>query len=240
MVKNFEEFYEELLKCGFSMGGGSSKGIFAIIPYDWKEQEHLDVPAKWHTGDPDTDPWEWRMRVLEERKDIAYSKLFFNVSGYITKEWYPYFISVRRNVSSQGSRQGRSFDEAYESGEISQTAKTVYDIVSGNGAAALHEIKLLGGFGKDDKSRFDKAVTELQMKMYITMCGRTSKKSRTGEEYGWKATVFTTPEEFFGGDFIAKAMEIPHKEAEEKIREQILKLNPQAEEKKIKKFIFGK
>lgn len=231
MVKNFEEFCGELTKCGFSMGGGSSKGIFAVIPYDWKEQEHLDVPAKWHTGDKETDPWEWRMRVLEERKDIAYSKLFFNASGYITKEWYPYFISVRR--------QGRNFSEAYESGEISQTAKTVYDIVSGNGAAALHEIKLLGAFAKEDKSRFDKAVTELQMKMYITMCGRTSKKSRTGEEYGWKATVFTTPEEFFGGDFIAKAMEIPPKEAEEKIREQILKLNPQAEEKKIKKFIYG-
>ena len=213
------------------MGGGSSKGIFAIIPYDWKEQEHLDVLAKWHTGDPETDPWEWRMRVLEERDDIAYSKLFFNASGYITKEWYPYFISVRR--------QGRNFAEAYESGEINQTAKTVYDIVSWNGAAALHEIKLLGGFGKEDKSRFDKAVTELQMKMYITMCGRTAKKSRTGEEYGWKATVFTTPEEFFGGDFIAKAMEIPTKEAEEKIREQILKLNPNAEERKIKKFIYG-
>ena len=71
MVKNFEEFCAELLRCGFSMGGGSSKGIFAIIPYDWKEQEHLDVLAKWHTGDPETDPWEWRMRVLEERDDIA-------------------------------------------------------------------------------------------------------------------------------------------------------------------------
>lgn len=231
MVKNFEEFCAELLKSGFSMGGGSSKGIYAVIPYDWKEQEDLDVPAKWHTGDPETDPWEWRMRVLEERDDLAYAKLFFNASGYITKEWYPYFIAVRR--------QGRDFAEAYESGEISYTAKSVYDIVSGNGAAALHEIKLLGGFGKEDKSRFDKAVTELQMKTYITMCGRTAKKSRAGEEYGWKATVFTTPEEFFGGDFIAQAMEISPKEAEEKIRGQIVKLNPQAEEKKIKKFIYG-
>lgn len=231
MVKNFNEFCEELLRCGFSLGGGNAKGIFAVIPYDWQAPVAEDNPVRWHTGDPETDPWEWRMRVLEERKDIAYSKLFFNASGYITKEWYPYFIAARR--------QGRDLAEAYESGEISQTAKTVYDIVSGNGFAALHEIKLLGGFGKDSKSSFDKAVTELQMKMYITMCGRTSKKSRTGEEYGWKATVFTTPEEFFGGDLIAKAMEIPPKEAEEKIREQVLKLNPNAEERKIKKFIYG-
>ncbi|MCM1523367.1 MAG: hypothetical protein NC120_02805 [Ruminococcus sp.] len=231
MIANYNEFCSELLKCGFSMGGGSSKGIFALIPYNWEEQEFLDVPAKWHTGDPETDPWEWRMRVLEERVDIAYSKLFFNGAGYITKEWYPYFISVRR--------RGKSFEEAYRDGELSHEAKIIYDTVSGNGAAALHEIKLLGGFGKDDKSRFDKAVVQLQMKMYITMCGRTVKRGSSGNPYGWNVTVFTTPENYFGEDLIAGGMSIPQNEAEEKIRSQILKLNPEADEKKIKKFIFG-
>lgn len=231
MVKNFEDFCTELLRCGFSLGGGNAKGIFAIIDYDWQAVLSDDNPVRWHTGDPETDPWEWRMRVLEERNDIVYSKLFFNSSGYITKEWYPYFISTRRH--------GTDFTAAYENGEISHTAKTVYDIVSGHGAAALHEIKLLGGFAKEDKSRFDKAVTELQMKMFITMCGRVSRKSHTGEEYGWKATVFTTPESFFGEEFIAEALKIPVKEAEEKIRGQVLKLNPSAEERKIKKFIYG-
>lgn len=231
MVKNFENFCTELLRCGFSLGGGNAKGIFAIIDYDWQAVLPEDNPVRWHTGDPETDPWEWRMRVLEERSDIVYSKLFFNSSGYITKEWYPYFISARRH--------GTDFTAAYENGEISHTAKTVYDIVSGHGAAALHEIKLLGGFAKEDKSRFDKAVTELQMKMFITMCGRVSRKSHTGEEYGWKATVFTTPESFFGEEFIAEALKIPVKEAEEKIRGQVLKLNPSAEERKIKKFIYG-
>ncbi len=50
----------------------------------------------WHTEDPETDPWEWRIRVLDEYTDIAYGKLFFRKSGYITKEWYPYFLAVRR------------------------------------------------------------------------------------------------------------------------------------------------
>ena len=44
------------------------------------------------------------MRVLEEREDIAYSKVFFRTSGYITREWYPYFYAVRR--------KGESFQEA--------------------------------------------------------------------------------------------------------------------------------
>ena len=68
MINNFSDFCNELLKCGFSMGGGNAKGIYAVIPYDWKTQESVDSPVKWHTGDPETDPWEWRMRVLEENK----------------------------------------------------------------------------------------------------------------------------------------------------------------------------
>lgn len=231
MISKFSDFCDEILKCGFSLGGGNDKGIFAVINYAWNDQENIESPVKWHTGDPETDPWQWRMRVLEERGDIAYSKVFFRTSGYITKEWYPYFLSVRR--------QGKSFEQAYADGEVSYAAKTIYDIVSENGSMPLHEIKRLGGFTKEDKSRFDRAITDLQMKMYITMCGRTSKLNKSGEEYGWNVTVFCTPEKLFGKDFVEKAMKIPVEEAYEKIRAQVLRLNPKAEEKKIKKFIFG-
>lgn len=224
---NFGEFCSELLKCGFSMGGGS-KGIYAIIPYDWKEQEFLDYPAKWHTGDPVTDPWEWRMRVLEERSEFAYAKVFFGVSGYITKEWYPYFLSVRRH--------GKSFEEAYNDGVISQTAKRIYDLVSDNGKLAVHEIKQLGGLEKCKD--FDKALTELQMKMYLTMCGRAPKLNKNGEPYGWNSTVFCTPEVFWNDEEVF-SRNISEAEAAEAIGRQVLKLNPEAAERKIKKFIFG-
>lgn len=224
---NFAEFCDELLKCGFSLGG-NSKGIYAIIPYDWKEQEFLDYPAKWHTGDPETDPWEWRMRVLEERSEFAYAKAFFNVSGYITKEWYPYFLSVRRH--------GKSFEETYNDGEISQTAKRIYELVSDNGRLAVHEIKQLGGLEKCKD--FDKALTELQMKMYLTMCGRAPKLNKNGEPFGWYSTVFCTPEVFWNDEAVF-SQNIPEEKAAAAIGQQVLKLNPEAAERKIKKFIFG-
>ncbi len=224
---NFGEFCDELLKCGFSLGGGS-KGIFAIVPYDWREQEQFDFPVKWHTGDPETDPWEWRMRVLEERSEFAYAKVFFGVSGYISKEWYPYFLSVRR--------QGKSFEEAYNDGNISQTAKRIYELVSDNGRLAVHEIKQLGCLEKCKD--FDKALTELQMKMYLTMCGRAPKLNKNGEPYGWTSTVFCTPEAFWNDDAVF-SRNIPEAEAAEAIGRQVLKLNPEATERKIKKFIFG-
>lgn len=229
MIRNFEDFCRELNISGFSMGGGNAKGIHAVIDFDWTSQEHLDTPVRWHCGDPEIDPWEWRMRVLEERDDIAYSKVFFKTSGFITKEWYPYFYAVRRI--------GESFEETYERGAISNTAKRIYEIVS-EGYVALHEIKALGGFGREEKSQFDRAMLELQMGMFITMTGRQQKKNKYGIEYGWNSTVFTTVENFWA----ERGFEIPELDAEEcyeKIRQQILRLNPAAEEKTIRKFIMG-
>lgn len=229
MIQNFDDFCREMLHCGFSMGGGNAKGIFALIDFDWQTQEGLDTPVRWHCGDPEIDPWEWRMRVLEERDDMAYSKVFFKTSGFITRDWYPAFYAVRR--------QGETFEEAYEDGKISHTAKQIYEIVS-RGHAALHEIKAQGGFGREDKARFDRAMIELQMGLFITMTGRRQKKNRYGMEYGWNSTVFATVEDFWA----ERGMEIPEwdaAESYEKIRRQILRLNPAAEEKTIRKFIAG-
>lgn len=230
IINNFSDFCVALGNYGFSMGGGNPKGIFAVIPYGWEEQNFIDSPIKWHTGDPETDPWEWRMRVLEERDDIAYSKVFFRTSGYITKEWYPYFYVMRR--------KSESFEEVYESGTISQTAKRIYDIISENGETAFHEIKQLGGFRKEDNSKFERAIVELQMRMFITMCGRAQKVNKYGEGYGWNSTVFTTVEDFWEKRGITLP-ELDPTESCEKIKKQILKLNPEAYVKMIDKFIKG-
>ena len=220
-----------MLDVGFSMGGGNNEGIYSIIPWSWNEEPPYDTPVRWHTGDAETDPWEWRMRVLNESNDIAYSKLFFKKSGYITKEWYPYFLSVRRGDNS--------FDDEYSDGKISHFAKRIYDVVRENVNLPLDAIKSIAEFSKDDKSGFDRALTELQMKMYLTMCGRQHKLSQRGEEYGWASTVFCTTENFFGEDVFEKASHISTEEATTKISEQIMKLNPDAPPKKIIKFIKG-
>ncbi len=180
----------------------------------------------------ETDPWEWRMRVLDERRDIAYGKLFFKKSGYISEEWYPYFYAVRCNKEQLA--------EEYEDGNISHFAKRIYGLLEEYKELPLHLIKQYGGIGKEDKSKFDSAITELQMKMYITMCGRARKTSKKGEEYGWSSTVFCLVEDFFDNNVIRQAEKLSYEEAYAKIEEQIYKLNPEANPKKVKKFIAGR
>ncbi len=231
IIKSYEDFVKALLGAGFSMGGGNSEDIFSVVSWNWNEAPPYDTPVRWHTGDPETDPWEWRMRVLDQRDDIAYAKLFFKKSGYITREWYPYFLAVRRG--------GKDFAEEYSGGMMSHFARRIYDLISENGALPLHAIKRLGGFSSADASRFDRALVELQTKMYLTMCGRQQKLSKKGEEYGWSSTVFCTAESFFGKDVFDKADKISESEAAEKITEQVYSLNPEANPKKIIKFIKG-
>lgn len=226
MVNSFNEFCDELIKSGFSMGGGNAKGIFAIVPFDWKATIP-GCPVKWHTGDPDTDPWEWRMRVLEERNDIAYGKVFLGTSGYITKEWYPMFLAARR--------QGLIFDEWYDDGKASRLEKSIYEAISENGQVALHELKSICGITKETSSQFDRALTNLQKNLFITMCGRTQKRNKFGEAYGWNSTVFCTVEDFWGEDL---SIDISFDGAYRRIHDRILELNSDAKEKDIKKFIL--
>jgi len=232
MIQNYDDFCKELLKAGFSLGsGGNDEGVFTLLQYSWNEQPP-DSKIRWHTGDADTDPWEWRMRVLDERDDIAYGKVFFRKSGYITKEWYPYFLAARRG--------NRSFNEMYSDGIISYHAKRIYDVVHEYGALPIHSIKRICGFPKEEKSRFERAITDLQMGLFITMCGRQQKISNFGMEYGWASTVFCTTEKFWGRDVTEKAEGISGEDAEKAITEQIYMLNPNAKPEKITAFIFGR
>ena len=228
-VRNFDSFCRALLEDGLSLGSGDGKRFHTVIPGTW-ESPAAGSPVRWHTGDPETDPWEWRMRVLEERDDIAYAKLFFGTSGYITREWYPYFYAVRR--------KGEIFDEAYENGTVSQMAKRIYDIISDGGEIAFHEIKRLGGFSREDNGKFERAILELQMRMFITMCGRAQKVNKYGQGYGWSSTVFTTVEDFWE----KRGFLLPDLNpamSYDKIKARIWELNPEAEQRKIDKFIRG-
>ncbi len=228
-IQNYDEFMTALLDCGFSLSGGSSKG-FALIPFAWDEPAPYKTPVRWHTGDPNLDPWEWRMRVLEQRDDVAYAKLFFGLGGYITREYYPLFLSIRR--------QGESFAEAYERGSLSYMAKRVYHQVEACGQLPLHELRRLLGIGKEESAEFSRALTELQMHLFLTLCGRQQKRNAQGEPYGWNSTVLCTTETFWaarGG----LPDSPPPDEAFCRLTEQALLLEPTATKKRIERLIRG-
>ena len=226
MIQNYDEFITELHRAGFSLGGGSSKGIYAAVPFDWTEQP-AGTQVRWHTGEPDTDPWEWR--ILEERSDIAYAKVFFRGSGYITREWYPFFMSVRR--------RGMTFEEMWESGRVTELSRRIYEAVRDNGRVAMHDIKRLAGLSGETSAHIEKAMTDLQMSMLLTKyCDFSSACHKDVCSVNTRRFASVTPEEFWHTEDTG---DIPPEEAAERIRARVLELNPDAQERKIRKFIYG-
>ena len=225
MIQNYGDFIAALLQAGFSgAAGGKDDGVFALFRYSEGEGS-----LRWHTGDPETDPWEWRMRVLDERDDIAYAKVFSRKAGYIMREWYPYFLAARRG--------GRTAEQEYADGKLSSFARRAYAVVAEHDALPLHEVKRLAGVLREEKGLFDAALIELQMKLYITLCGRQQKRSQSGGEYGWASTVLCTTEQFWGEAVFEAAAKLTATEAEAVIKGRVLELNSQAQERAIKKFI---
>lgn len=223
-IDSFADFCEEIQKAGFSMGGGNNEGIFSI-------EKYYSDRIIYHTGDADTDPWEWRIRGITERDNLAYSKLFFKKGGWITKEWYPYFLAIRR--------KGKSFEEVYYDGLLPILAKEVYSLISERPDISLYEIKNVLTLGNNRKTELDKVINDLQMTMFITISGQKQKISAEGKPYGWPVTTFSTIETFWGQSIMDRSKEIDLETATEMIVKRIMELNENANRKKVKKFLAG-
>jgi len=212
------------------MSGNSEEDVFGVLKHGWGD----NVPGaavRWFSGDPDRDPWEWRNRVLTERGDIAYAKLFLKKAGYITRQWYPYFLAVRRS--------GLGFADEYANGTVSNAAKRIYETVANGGALPAHEIKRAAGFKRDENGRFEGALAELQSKLFLTVRGQMPKISSAGTEYGWPSAVYCTTEFFWGDEVFDEAAEMDSNDAYNLIADRIFTLNPAADIKKTEKFIRG-
>ena len=232
MIRNYDDFVRELLQSGFSQFGGQKDTVFSVLPA-WDDHPP-DSRIRWFSGDPDRDPWEWRMRVFAH-SDIAYAKVFFRKSGFITQAWYPYFLAVRRPY-------GRSFGEAYADGLMSGYARRIHDTLRLSGPLPAHELRGAAGFGKEkgEKSAYEHAVVELQMGLYVTLCGQAQKLDRRGEAYGWASNMLCLAEEFWPDEVFAQAAEMEPDEAREAIAAQARRLNLDVDKKKLSKFIDGR
>jgi hypothetical protein len=216
-IHGYGDFCAALVKAGFSIGGDNSEGIFTLCGY-------FGGNIRWHTGNPDTDPWAWRMRVLTEESGIGYGKLFFQKGGFMTEEWAPYFITAKRD------RQ--TYEDVYLDGHMSLMERSICKYVEEKGEAALHEIKAaVGGKG------LETALAKLQTGMFLTISGEAMRLSKENTPYGWPVTTFRLTEAFWGPDVMDKANDLSAGEAKERIMQRVRELNPTVEPKALERFL---
>jgi hypothetical protein len=218
-IKSAGELSEFIQKIGFLPLFKSGLPGFSV--------EERTASDSWWSDNPEEDPWEWR-GVIAQSGLFAYGKLFSKKAGFVSKEWFPAFAALRR--------EGLCFSERYISGLSSRAEKRITDVLMDYGEMPAFELKSAAGFGgKHGEKGFDTAISNLQMRTYIVINGFQRKISRAGDEFGWPASVYTTPECLWGPDYIQS--ELSPDEAEEKIISHLSAFFPESTAMTLRKAI---
>ncbi len=175
MLNTYAEFLAYAEQCGVLVFAGKFVEGFPNL-------SELTSRNQWHTGDLDTDPWQWRDRAATEHR-LAFGNILGGHKGFISRQLYPLFYSA--------CRPDGTLDEHYRSGTVTRTAIDVYKLFENGDDLDTGEIrKQMGVTKKEGASAVDTAIVWLQSKFYITVCGNRRKVSFDGIEYGWPANAY--------------------------------------------------
>ena len=192
--------------------------------------EERTVPGYWWCGDQKVDPWEWR-EIIARSGEVAYGKFFEKKAGFISKKWLPYFANYRRD--------GYDFDALWDDEKASRRQKKIMDLFEAEAEIYSNEIKARAGFGKGGEKGFDGTLTDLQMKVYLTVRDFRQRKNKKGELYGWPIAIYSKPENIWGYDHVTSRYSENPIESGKAIVHHITELYPIAGTGAIRKLIGG-
>ncbi|OBZ07679.1 MULTISPECIES: hypothetical protein [Bacillales] len=157
-------------------------GEYKIFPFSDLIPDHPSLSAlvpsdSWHT-ETEFDPWPWRVKIVKD-EHAAYGKFFGSKASFIHIDLFPYIQPLLT--------LGKSVDERYNNGLMSQHAKNIYHIVkeAGNIDSRLlrKESQLTA---KEQKKDYDRALVELQNFADIVITGA----QESDFEGGWSSMCF--------------------------------------------------
>ena len=212
--KSVDELKTLILGCGFLP-------LFRNAVPGFSVEEN--VPSRyWWSGDAAADPWEWRM-ILAEDADIAYGKFFNGVSGFISKDWFPYFAQLKRD--------GYDSDSAAEEGLLNRRLVKLMGAFKSGGEIIFSNVlkneTCLGG-------AFETALGMAQNKSFLICHSFAQRINRQGMPYGWHVARYCVPELKFGSGAVRSRYDMPVDDAREAVCSQV-RHNFRAEEGALKK-----
>jgi hypothetical protein len=140
------------------------------------------LEKNWHTGDPDTDPWQWKDRAATEKR-LAYGCILGGQKGFIAPRLYAsFYVACHPSVPMPDRRA---------EGEVPQAVWEVWSLFQKKCPLSTSEIrKELGVTQKQGGSRIDAATTRLQQEFYLTVAGTRRKIAGNGQPFGWPSSNF--------------------------------------------------
>jgi hypothetical protein len=222
MLRTYAEFLAFAEQCGVMVFAGRFTGGFPNL-------NELTSRNQWHTGDADTDPWQWRDRAAADKR-LAFGNILGGRKGFISPKLYPLFYSA--------CRPDGSMEERWHWGHVKKTVYDVYRLFEENGILDTAEIRRRMNVRKSEgASAVDGAVVTLQREFYITVCGSRRKTSFDGQEYGWPANTYQRAD-VWAADWLREPL-LPTGDARAQILAHIAALDKTIDIRKAEKLLFS-
>lgn len=115
--------------------------------------------------------------ILPNHGAVYYGKIFKRRPSIVSREYFPYFFAL-----SERSGEREEYKAAFSEGELSATAKAIMDrLIRSSPMTAKDLRESLSGRAKQHLDAVDKALDELQRKMFI--CRLIGNERRFGAEW---------------------------------------------------------
>lgn len=221
ILHTYEDFIERVNNCGFM----TLSDVLTGLPSLSEETEE----NKWHTGDKETDPWLWRIRCAKEKK-LAFGCIIGGHKGFVSAEMYSTFYKAYHPTESMATR--------YESGHISQTLWTLWNLFNDKGILSTKDIRdEMGITKKKGGSAVDTAIKHLQKEYYITVVGNKRKINKLGEPYGWPANTYDKISNWLPEKWSDISSSLTQEKAREEIVERGIDIGVDVDKRKLIKVL---
>ncbi|WP_419875318.1 AlkZ-related protein [Candidatus Pristimantibacillus sp. PTI5] len=182
-------------------------GQYKIFPFSDLIPEHPSltsvVPSdSWHT-DTELDPWLWRVKIVKD-EHAAYGKFFGTKASFIHVDLFPMIPMLLS--------QGKSVEERYSSGLLSQNARNIYRIIKEAGNIDSRNLRKESNLtAKEQKKDYERALVDLQNYADIVITGA----QESDFEGGWSSMCFESSDHWLY-ETLSGAPEAPRHLAEAK------------------------
>ena len=139
--------------------------------------EHSEFPCLWHATVGERDPvfpvhshhdphvsFVWEMKnVLPAEHRVYYGRLLKNRPTLVSLDFFPYFYAL-----AQRSGDADEYLNEFVNGGLSPAARSIMDALADSSPQITKGLKLASGLhAKGDRRIFERAIAELQRKMFI-------------------------------------------------------------------------
>lgn len=182
-------------------------------------------PELWFS-DEQEGPWEWKGPIIQ-LGHCAYGKFFGRKAGWVSLEWLPDLINVRRH----------RFPLPPEDSQ--EPERLIYEVLRLEGDVLSRDLKReVGLYGMKLKSTFERYISQLQMGLHACISDFEYNIDQHGNRYGWGLARYSTPEVMYGSELALSA--ISQRSPEESRHRLIAQLQqhwPDATRKQLEKII---